>query len=283
MDWDKYYKKRNLRSLVWFSEEDIPEISQNYHVDHPFARFLWERTEHSVRTFELMEITDGISVLEVGRGTGKFTAGMILANQDKSFKTIALDSSPEGIRAASEKFKQLAINDCSLIVADILTLPFRSDTYDIVVAPSVIEHVPSQQEALLEMARVCRGKVVISTDNSYGEFGTLGLNTFMALGGKVLRKLRLLPASKIHFISNTPQQFRSKAEKAGLDVEVFEFTHFSIPFFKFVLKLNRFLPRLCQNWLHQALSYLEEKSRDSRFGCFHAMFITITTKKRKLP
>jgi len=282
MDWDNYYEKRDLGPVMWFCEEDIIKISQTYHISYPFAKFLWRRTEHSVRTFELMEIAEGMSILEVGCGTGSFSAGLILANQGKTFRMVALDYSSEGIRSSQERFKELALNQCSLIVSDILTLPFHNDTFDIVIAPSVIEHVPSQQEALLEMARVCRGKVIISTDNSFGKLGTLGLNTFMALGGKILRKLKILPASKVHFISNTPQGFRRKTEKADLNIEVFEFTHFSVPFFSTILNLNKSLPHFCQNWLHKALLYLEIKSRESRFGYLHPMFIAIATKKSKI-
>ena len=280
MGWDKYYEKISLGPLMWFSRDDITEISRTHRVSHPFAEFLWRRTEHSVRTIELAEITAGKSILEVGCGTGSFTAALILANQGKSYSIVATDYSAEGVRAASLRLKQLGLKGCSLIVADILALPFRQDAFDMVIAPSVIEHVPQQRQAMSEMVRVCKDRVIISTDNSYGELGSLGLGTFMALGGKVLRKLRVLPESQVCFISNKPQEFRRMAEGAGLDIEVFEFTHFSIPFFKTVLSLNKYLPSYCQNWLYKALSYLESRSGNSRFGWLHPMFIVVAAKRR---
>jgi SAM-dependent methyltransferase len=45
---------------------------------------------------------------------------------------------------------------------DATTLPFADDSFDLVLAIEVLEHVPSPQLALLELRRVCRSTLVAS-------------------------------------------------------------------------------------------------------------------------
>jgi SAM-dependent methyltransferase len=47
-------------------------------------------------------------------------------------------------------------------VADATSLPFSSQTFDLVLALEVLEHVPEPRQALAEMARVCGGSMIIS-------------------------------------------------------------------------------------------------------------------------
>ena len=46
--------------------------------------------------------------------------------------------------------------------ADITRLPFASDTFDLVLAIEVLEHVPAPEDTLRELARVGRGRFVLS-------------------------------------------------------------------------------------------------------------------------
>jgi ubiquinone/menaquinone biosynthesis C-methylase UbiE len=181
------------------------------------------------------------------------------------------------------KTLQLELSDerCSFIIADATKLPFRNGYFDIVVSPSVIEHIPHQEEAISEIERVCarNGKVVISTDNNYGKYASLSLNTFMALGGKVLRMFGILPKNRIYFIKNTPSEFRNKIRAVSLDVEHFEFTHFSVPFRDSIFGLIRFLPHFFQNCLLNILSFLERESRMSKTGFLHPVFIVVARKR----
>ncbi len=48
------------------------------------------------------------------------------------------------------------------VVADAVAAPFASETFDLVLAIEVLEHVDDPRHALAEMARVARGTVVLS-------------------------------------------------------------------------------------------------------------------------
>ena len=45
---------------------------------------------------------------------------------------------------------------------DATTLPFPDDSFDLVLAIEVLEHVPGPEAALSELARVCSGTFVAS-------------------------------------------------------------------------------------------------------------------------
>jgi SAM-dependent methyltransferase len=50
----------------------------------------------------------------------------------------------------------------SCLFGDATTLPFADDTFDLVVAVEVFEHLPDPPAALAELDRVCRGHLIAS-------------------------------------------------------------------------------------------------------------------------
>ncbi|MFH1626390.1 MAG: methyltransferase domain-containing protein [Pseudomonadota bacterium] len=281
--WDRYYTARSATNgkVQWYSEEDIKQISQRYGIDQPFAMFIWSRTEHSVRTYELMEIKTGYRVLELGCGGGAFTAGMILGNREKQFQVSTTDFSPLSVERTRQNLTSLGIEDrCQFIVADATELPFPDNLFDIVIAPSVIEHIPEQRKAISEMSRVCRmgGRIIISTDNTSGGFATFGILTFLRWGEKILRRMRVLRTPAMYCISNTPSEIKRKFKNAGLEISFFEFTHFSVPFFRKILDVIKLCPNQLKALAYNLFVVLESRSRKSRYGCLHPMFIIIGRK-----
>jgi SAM-dependent methyltransferase len=65
----------------------------------------------------------------------------------------------------------------SVMQADALNLPFRNDIFDVVVSFEVFEHLPSEEPALKEIARVMSGNAFlsISVPNKFYPFETHGL------------------------------------------------------------------------------------------------------------
>jgi 2-polyprenyl-3-methyl-5-hydroxy-6-metoxy-1,4-benzoquinol methylase len=49
-----------------------------------------------------------------------------------------------------------------MVQGSALTLPFADDTFDLVLCIEVLEHLPSPEQALREIARVASGAVVLS-------------------------------------------------------------------------------------------------------------------------
>lgn len=278
--WEKYYKKVYEENLFWFSPYDIEEISKKFGVNKLIAEFIWRWTEHSVRTFENLQIKNGDAVLEIGAGTGGFTYACILRNQDKKFSYTAVDFSDVAIKTAKKRGERLNLDKkVHFLVADALKLPFPDNSFDVIICPSVLEHIPDQITALQEMRRVCKssGKILISTDNKSGFLGGLSLWTFISFAVNLLKSLRIINRPKGYFIKHTKEHFLKMLFKIDLKPIFFEYTHFSLPFFRSWLKLIRIFPFL-QGIFLIFVNYLEKRSRNSNRGWLHLMFIVIVKK-----
>jgi 2-polyprenyl-3-methyl-5-hydroxy-6-metoxy-1,4-benzoquinol methylase len=68
-----------------------------------------------------------------------------------------VDLNAESVAFASER-----IPSGDFRVADVTDLPFDDDSFDLVLCLEVLEHIPGPEAAVVELARVCRGDIVIS-------------------------------------------------------------------------------------------------------------------------
>jgi SAM-dependent methyltransferase len=104
---------------------------------------------------EVVGVTEGGIVLDVGSGTGVVTAAAQKATGATGI-VVGADSSMEMVR--------LAGNATGFVLANACSLPFSSETFDCVIAGFVVSHFHSYLEGLTEMARVCRigGRVGMS-------------------------------------------------------------------------------------------------------------------------
>ncbi|AST91820.1 class I SAM-dependent methyltransferase [Sutcliffiella cohnii] len=72
-------------------------------------------------------------ILEVGCGTGQTTAYLAL----NGHTVVPIDSHPKMVEKANNRFQQLYL-PCKAQIADIHDLPFEKDSFDIVIAESVL-------------------------------------------------------------------------------------------------------------------------------------------------
>jgi SAM-dependent methyltransferase len=97
------------------------------------------------RSYELLQITPGKRVLDVGSGPGVDLAQLQSVTAEAAF-VVGLDRSVAMAIAAP----------APTIVGDVLALPFPSEVFDAVRADRVLQHLDDAEAALLEMARVAR-------------------------------------------------------------------------------------------------------------------------------
>jgi SAM-dependent methyltransferase len=109
-----------------------------------------------------------MSLLDVGCGPGTITAD--LARRVAPGPTTAVDTSPDVLRAAADEAMSRSV-DVRFAVTDVHRLPFADDTFDVVHAHQVLQHVADPVRALQDMRRVCApGGVVAARDSDYGGF-----------------------------------------------------------------------------------------------------------------
>lgn len=108
-----------------------------------------------------LEIAPGQLLLDVGCGPGTYHPLL------PGVRVAACDASPGMIRAAVRQALESDL-DVRGVVGDAERLPFRSATFDRVMANHMLYHVPDQHAGLAEMRRVLRpgGRAVLATNGA---------------------------------------------------------------------------------------------------------------------
>ncbi|WP_418959994.1 methyltransferase domain-containing protein [Streptomyces tritici] len=127
------------------------------------------RTAANSAAYLLPELKPGLDVLDVGCGPGTITAD--LAALVAPGRVTAVDSAPDVLAKAREVVAERGLDNVEFAVADVHALDFPDDSFDVVHAHQVLQHVGDPVRALREMRRVCRpGGVVAARDSDYGAF-----------------------------------------------------------------------------------------------------------------
>lgn len=142
--------------------ENQVQYTHGYHAS-VMRSHTWRTAENSA-AYLLPELAPGQALLDVGCGPGTITAD--LAARVAPGRVVGVDSSDEVL----EKARQAAPG-VEFQVADVHALPFEDDSFDVVHAHQVLQHVADPLQALKEMRRVCRpGGVVAARDSDYQAF-----------------------------------------------------------------------------------------------------------------
>jgi len=123
--------------------------------------FIWTE-EMRDEALSLLEFEEGMTVLDVGCGTGFATEGL-LEHVDEVY---ALDQSEHQLEQAYEKFGKRA-PQVHFHRGDAERLPFATDTFDVVWSSGSIEYWPNPILALREFRRVLKpgGQVLVVGPN----------------------------------------------------------------------------------------------------------------------
>ncbi|MCL2535880.1 MAG: methyltransferase domain-containing protein, partial [Nocardiaceae bacterium] len=125
------------------------------------------RTAANSAGYLVPHLRPDMTLLDVGCGPGTITAdfaGLVT-------RVTAVEVSDEALDLARKEFTRRGIANVEAVVSDIHSLDFPDDTFDVVHAHQVLQHVGDPVEALREMARVCKpGGIVAARDADYGSF-----------------------------------------------------------------------------------------------------------------
>jgi SAM-dependent methyltransferase len=150
----------------------------------------WRTAENSA-AYLLPRLTSGLSLLDIGAGPGTITAD--LARRVAPGRVTALEISEPALAITRAEIEKQGLRDAvELAVGDVHALDFPDDSFDVVHAHQVLQHVADPVAALREMRRVVRpGGVVAVRDSDYSAFTWFpespGLDEWLALYRTVAR------------------------------------------------------------------------------------------------
>ncbi|MGA7206502.1 MAG: methyltransferase domain-containing protein [Specibacter sp.] len=127
---------------------------------------------HTVRTaansaaYLIPHLGHGLSVLDVGSGPGTITADF--ARLVAPGAVLGLDRSPEVVATATALAAQQHLSNLSFDTGDIYALEFPDDSFDVVHAHQVLQHLTDPVKALREMRRVAKpGGIVAAREADF--------------------------------------------------------------------------------------------------------------------
>lgn len=162
--WDEKYKKDSTKNIV--EELDF--------LDKKFFKVTWKQIEKQRR------LKKGELFLEIGCGT--FYLGRHLAKL--GYTIVGIDMSMEALQLAKKVFEKEKIKNYLLVCGNVLHMPFKNSSFDLIYGAGVIEHFKDTQEAVGELARVTKKGGVSFNTVPYLNLGTL---TYRQVWGNIPR------------------------------------------------------------------------------------------------
>ena len=149
----------------------------------------WRTAENSA-AYLLPHLSSGAAVLDVGCGPGTITAD--LATIVTPARVTAMEVTAEALDLARAEIARRGLTNVDFAVGDVHALDFADDTFDVVHAHQVLQHVGDPVAALREMRRVTRpGGVIAVRDSDYAAFAWYPrlpeLDEWLALYDRVAR------------------------------------------------------------------------------------------------
>ncbi|MFE0735020.1 class I SAM-dependent methyltransferase [Streptomyces sp. NPDC058855] len=188
------------------SEPSAPRETAVYthgHHESVLRSHTW-RTAANSAAHLLPELRAGLDVLDVGCGPGTITAD--LAALVAPGRVTAVDAAEDVLVKARAVAAERGLDNVDFAVADVHALDFPDDSFDVVHAHQVLQHVGDPVRALSEMRRVCRpGGVVAARDSDYRSFAWYpelpGLDDWLDLYRRVARANGGEPDAGRHLVS----------------------------------------------------------------------------------
>ena len=131
--------------------------------------------EYKLRTYDLLSLSAGLSVLEVGCGLGDDMLRMA-TRVGSSGVVVGVDSSA---RMIEEAISRTPANVCvEFAQADARNLPFKKESFSRCRVDRTLQHIEDPWQVIREMVRVLKpGGVLLAYDNDWGTFSVSGINT----------------------------------------------------------------------------------------------------------
>jgi ubiquinone/menaquinone biosynthesis C-methylase UbiE len=137
-----------VRIVRHFYKFPIPEFMADL-IDHPLRRKFQPPYETAVRH----SLEPGMTVLEVGPGSGTYTLGAAQRVGEQG-RLVTVDIEPKMIERVARRAEAEGIENIEARVANVYDLPFEDGTFDVVYMIAVIGEIPEPLRAMREFNRV---------------------------------------------------------------------------------------------------------------------------------
>ena len=137
-----------VRIVRHFHKFPMPEFMADL-IDHPLRRRFQPPYETAVRH----GLEPGMTVLEVGPGSGTYTMGAS-RRVGAQGRLVTVDIEPKMIERVRRRAKAKGAGNIAALVANVYHLPFEDGTFDVVYLIAVIGEIPEPQRAMQEFHRV---------------------------------------------------------------------------------------------------------------------------------
>jgi ubiquinone/menaquinone biosynthesis C-methylase UbiE len=159
------------------------------HAEPVLQSHRWRTAENSAG-YLLPSLRPGLDLLDVGCGPGTITVD--IAARVAPGRVVGLDVSPDPLAEARAAAEHAGVA-VTFEVGDVYALGADDDSFDVVHAHQVLQHLTDPVAALREMARVCRpGGLIAVRDVDYGAFVTFpadpGLDRWLEVYYAVARR-----------------------------------------------------------------------------------------------
>jgi SAM-dependent methyltransferase len=149
-------------SVRQIDESAIKRFSDvRFRSEYDYALFEYYRSAKVIGYLEQVGVAMSGRVLDAGCGGG----GMPVSFAEEAESVAAIDLNPRFRDAGTRLATERGVRNLSFAVANGMWLPFRSDTFDLVMSHAVIEHVADAARYLRECGRVLKpgGRMYLST------------------------------------------------------------------------------------------------------------------------
>ena len=147
----------------------MPDTTYSHGHDDGVLRSHRWRTATNSAAYLLPRLAPGLALLDVGCGPGTLTVD--LARAVAPGPVVGVDAAAGVVDEARRLALGSGVDGVTFEVADLFALPFADDSFDVVHAHQVLQHLADPVAALVEMRRVCRpGGLVAARDSIYPAF-----------------------------------------------------------------------------------------------------------------
>lgn len=146
----------------------MPAGSESYthgHAESVLRSHVWRTVDNSA-AYLAGHLRAGLEVLDVGCGPGTITVD--LAQRVAPGRVVGIDTASEPLQQADATAAEAGAGNVTFALGDVYALDAEDDSFDVVHAHQVLQHLGEPVAALREMLRVCRpGGLVAARDADY--------------------------------------------------------------------------------------------------------------------